>query len=281
MPDQFSKCTLKSMALTEVQHTLFFPLLGRAAAAHRWPKLFPDPWAEQAAEIVAQEGTPAKHIGDFPELVYGIRHRLMIDEIKTYLRTHPGAAVVNLGCGLDQLEPDLADTNHGTIYNLDFPEVIEMRNRWVPPGASVDLAYSATDHRWLEQVDAENGVITIAAGVMYYLTVSDAAELIDAMAQAFPRGRFVYDAESPTTTRMSERKIAKAGQVAAIMPFKVKDPFSAQYWSRSINDISICFNFLDYLPASERKQLPRSLRFGMKAFEIIKGMYIVRLNFKP
>ena len=267
------------MSLTEVQHTLFFPLMGRAQAATRWPQLFPDPWAHQATEIALKEGTPAKHIGTLPELIYGIRHHLTIAEIKQYLKDHPQAAVVNIGCGLDQLETDLADTPHGTIYNLDFPEVIEMRDRWITTTDSVNLAYSVTDHQWLTQVDSSHGVIVVAAGVMYYLTIREASALVDAMAHAFPQGRFVYDAESPLVTRMSEKQIAKSGNVAAKMPFKVKDPFSAQYWSQKVKDINIDFNFLNYLTTAERKTLPRSLRFGMKFFEAIKGMYVVRLDF--
>lgn len=271
------------MSLTEVQHTLFFPLMGRAQAASRWPELFPDPWAHQANEIALKEGTPAQHIGTFPELVYGVRHRLTIEEIIRYLRAHPGAAVVNIGCGLDQLEIDLANTGYGTIYNLDFPEVIEMRERWVPETGpnSINLAYSATDHEWLTKIDSTHGVIVVAAGVMYYLTVSDAAALVDAMAQTFPGGRFVYDAESPRVTAMSEKQIAKEGNVAAQMPYRVKDPYSVQYWSRNISGVDIEFNFLNYLSPEERKQLPRSLRFGMKFFELIKGMYITRIDFKP
>ena len=39
------------MNMNDVQQTLFFPLMGRADAARRWPDLFPDPWAEHAMGI--------------------------------------------------------------------------------------------------------------------------------------------------------------------------------------------------------------------------------------
>ena len=199
-----------------VSHTLFFPLFGRASAARRWPELFSDPWAEQAVTIAETEGTPAQELGAFPTTVYGLRHLITVVEATRYLKTHPGAAVVNIGCGLDSLAQDLQGFDC-TIYNLDFPDVIEMRGRWVPHHSNeVDLPYSVTDHEWMDQVDAENGMIALAPGVMYYIEISDARELIDAMAKKFPGGRFTYDAESAKITRFSEKQIAKKGTPVAM-----------------------------------------------------------------
>ncbi len=106
--------------MEDVSQTLFYPLLGRAKAASQWPDLFPDPWATQAAHIAATEKTPAQPLGTFPTLCYGLRHLFTVREITQYLDTHPGAAVVNIGCGLDVLSEDLAGYDC-TIYNLDFP----------------------------------------------------------------------------------------------------------------------------------------------------------------
>ena len=87
--------------MDNVSQTLFYPLFGRAQASDRWPELFPDPWAHKAMEIAAQEGTTAQPMDGFPELVYGLRHMILVQEARAYLETHPGAAVVNIGCGLD------------------------------------------------------------------------------------------------------------------------------------------------------------------------------------
>ncbi|WP_293770178.1 class I SAM-dependent methyltransferase [uncultured Corynebacterium sp.] len=266
------------MALTSTQETLFFPLLGRAAAAQRWPRLFSDRWAQQAADIAAAEGTTARSLDTYSQTVYGLRHVAIVAEIKDYLRDHPGAAVVNIGCGLDSLAADLAGTDHGTLYNLDFPEVLAVRSRWLPQDGSVDLPYSLTDVAWLDHVDGTQGMIAVATGVMYYIEVGDAAAIIDAMAQRFPAGRFIYDAESPMITRGSEKQIARAG-VTASMPFQVKDPFSVRFWSRSIADVDIEFNISHCLSPSARRELPLRARVLHKLMEKIRGMYLVRVSF--
>ena len=90
--------------MKEVSHTLFYPLLGRAQASHTWPHMFPDPWAFQAEKIAEQENTPAQPLNTFTALCYGLRHLFTIREITQYLDMHPGAAVVNIGCGLNDYE---------------------------------------------------------------------------------------------------------------------------------------------------------------------------------
>ena len=264
--------------MEDVSQTLFYPLLGRAKAASQWPDLFPDPWATQAAHIAAAEKTPAQPLGTFPTLCYGLRHLFTVREITQYLDTHPGAAVVNIGCGLDVLSEDLAGYDC-TIYNLDFPDVIELRHRWVPKADNeIDLPYSATNHEWLSKVDASRGVIALAGGVFFYFQVADVSSLIDAFGTAFPGGRMVYDAESPDATKRSERMLEKKGTPAE-MPFKVKDPYSPRKWSTTVTNVTVEFSFLNRLAPKLRSQLPMSYRLIFLMLKWNKGMYFVRVDF--
>lgn len=264
--------------MDNVSQTLFYPLFGRAQASDRWPELFPDPWAHKAMEIAAQEGTTAQPMDGFPELVYGLRHMILVQEARAYLETHPGAAVVNIGCGLDMLAEDLSG-HECTIYNLDFPDVIDMRHRWVPKADNeIDLPYSATDHEWLTKVSGEKGVIAVAPGVFYYLPIPEVAALVDAFGQAFPGGRLVYETESPMVMRGSEKQIARHGTPAS-MPFKVKDPYTPQDWSDAVRDYHVTFNFLDYLTDEQRKQIPSQYRILFGFFERIRGIYVVNMGF--
>ena len=54
-------------------------------------------------------------------------------EIRDYLNAHPNAAVVNLGCGLDNTGR-CCDNGKCKIYNLDFPDVITVRNKLLTAG---------------------------------------------------------------------------------------------------------------------------------------------------
>lgn len=266
------------MHMDTVSHTLFYPLFGRATASHNWPELFPDPWARQAEEIARAEGTTAQALGSFPAVVYGLRHLMTVTNAKRYLETHPGAAVVNIGCGLDSLTQDLAG-EACTIYNLDFPDVIELRHRWIPNGENeIDLPYSFTDHEWMNDVDASKGIIAMAPGVFYYIEVDEVRAAVQAMAERFPGGRLSYESESPLVMTASEKAIARTGTPCK-MPFRLKDPYTPRTWSNKISNVEVEFDFSNYLTPQQRLQLSRGHRFGFAMFKLIRGMYQVTIDF--
>lgn len=275
------------MTVSDVQSTLFFPLLGRAEATRRWPKVFPDPWAHRAEEIAREEKTTARSMGPGPASVYGLRHLITLSEIRRYLRAHPGAAIVNIGCGLDRPLPDLEGElgepgaeESSTIYNLDYPDVLRMRARWVEPSAhEVDLPYSATDLRWMDEVDGSRGMIAIAAGVFFYFETEGVRAVVTAMAERFPGGRLAYDSESPAIIRKSESTVRKNGVAEAPMPFKVSDPFIARSWSDRVQDVRVEFNFTHYLPKELRAELPLWVRAFFAVMQRVRGMYEVVVDF--
>ena len=218
----------------DVQETLFFPLLGRARAARTWPTCFQDPWSERVASraAAARPDTRDRDMGEMPAAIYALRHLAAVTEIRRYLSTHPTAAVVDLGCGLDRL---VGDVGHGgaTVYNLDFPEVLELRSTWMGSHERErDLPFSLTDHRWMDEVDASGGLVAVASGVFYFLRAARVAALVDAMARRFPGGRLVYDAESPELVAKSEQAVRDRGLDAVPTPFRVVDPYAPRSWSR-------------------------------------------------
>lgn len=75
-------------------------------------------------------------------------------EVKDYLASHPKAAVVNLGCGLDDTGRR-ADNGECRIYNLDFPDVINVRNELLPAGErETNIDCDLNDTAWFEKIDA-------------------------------------------------------------------------------------------------------------------------------
>ena len=69
----------------------------------------------------------------FGSLEVAMRQNDLAFEVRDYLRNHPKAAVVNLGCGLDGTGRS-CDNGSCNIYNLDFPDVIAVRNELLPAG---------------------------------------------------------------------------------------------------------------------------------------------------
>lgn len=63
----------------------------------------------------------------FGALEAAMRQSDMAQEIRDNLRLYPNAAVVNLDCGLDDTGR-MCDNGRCRILNLDFPNVIGLRN---------------------------------------------------------------------------------------------------------------------------------------------------------
>lgn len=263
----------------DVQETLFFPLLGRARAARTWPTCFQDPWSERVASraAAARPDTRDRDMGEMPAAIYALRHLAAVTEIRRYLSTHPTAAVVDLGCGLDRL---VGDVGHGgaTVYNLDFPEVLELRSTWMGSDERErDLPFSLTDHRWMDEVDASGGLVAVASGVFYFLRAARVAALVDAMARRFPGGRLVYDAESPELVAKSEQAVRDQGLRAAPMPFREPDPYAPRSWSEAVARVEVIFDLSSY--ASDPVALPQSVRDGFAAMKEGRALYEVVVDF--
>ena len=88
-------------------------------------------------------------------------------------RAHPKAAVVALAEGLQtsfwRLDAaGLADDV--TWYSIDLPPVIALRETLLPhDDRIVNIAQSALDRSWMDQVDATDGVFITAEGLFMYL----------------------------------------------------------------------------------------------------------------
>lgn len=187
--------------MDSVEETLLIPLYGRWLCTKRFPGLFQDAGAGELMERLDYdfpllEKRASSLMQSFGALEAAMRQSDMAWEIRDYLRLHPNAAVVNLGCGLDDTGR-MCDNGRCRIWNLDLPNVIGLRNRLLPERERErNLAVNLLDFRWMEEVemDPQAGVILFAAGVFYYFKAEEIKRLLVAMAERFPGGRLVFDA---------------------------------------------------------------------------------------
>ena len=90
-----------------VQETLIIPLYGRKLCAEVFPALYNDEGAKEICERLDYDFTGLDHQANstfwrFGALEVAMRQLDMQWEIRDYLKGHPLACVVNMGCGLDQ-----------------------------------------------------------------------------------------------------------------------------------------------------------------------------------
>ena len=111
-----------------VQETLIIPLFGRLVCSERFPALFSDPEAKRICDALDYDFAEKRRKMESPAGLFGAlevaqRQYDLRCEVEAYLKDHPRAAVVNLGCGLDDT---FSKCDNGLCrgYNIDFPDVI-------------------------------------------------------------------------------------------------------------------------------------------------------------
>lgn len=182
-----------------VQETLIIPLYARKMCSELYPNLYRDEAARRLVNAVdydfsALEKKSRNLMQRFGFLEVAMRQNDLAYEVRDYLKTHPTAAVVNLGCGLD-CTGRACDNGHCKIYNLDFPDVIAVRNQLLPAGErETNISCDLNDTAWFEKIDASGGAVFFASGVFYYFLKEQVRILVRAMADAFQGGE--TDAEN-------------------------------------------------------------------------------------
>ena len=134
-------------------------------------------------------------------------------EVRDYLKTHPNAAVVNLGCGLDSTGRS-CDNGSCKIYNLDFPDVIAVRNKLLPAGdREGNIPCDLNNAEWFSKIDASGGAVFFASGVFYYFLTEQVKALVQGMADAFSGGMLVFDAANRTAVKMIAKTWLKSAKI--------------------------------------------------------------------
>ena len=201
-----------------VQETLVIPMYGRKMCSELFGGLYRD---ETAIRLISEidydfsllEKKAESTVQQFGFLEVAMRQNDLAWEVRDYLKQHPKAAVVNLGCGLDATGRN-CDNGSCKIYNLDFPDVIEVRNQLLPAGEREEnIGCDLNDTSWFEKIDAKDGAVFYAAGVFYYFLKEQVKVLIGAMAKAFPGGRLVFDAAGKSAVKMMLKTWIKDAEI--------------------------------------------------------------------
>ena len=156
-----------------VQETLVLPLYSRKLCSELYPNLYQDETAVRLIDQIDYDFSEAEKnsrslMQRFGALEVAMRQCDLAWEVQAYLKTHPCAAVVNLGCGLDNTGR-ACDNGSCKIYNLDFPDVIAVRNKLLPAGErEQNISCDLKDPAWFDRIDATGGAVFFASGVFYY-----------------------------------------------------------------------------------------------------------------
>ena len=267
-----------------VQETLILPLYSRKLCSELYPNLYRDETAVRLIDQIDYDFSVAEKnsrslMQRFGALEVAMRQCDLAWEVRDYLKTHPCAAVVNLGCGLDNTGR-ACDNGRCKIYNLDFPDVIALRQQLLPAGErEQNIPCDLKDPAWFDKIDASGGAVFFASGVFYYFLTQQVRELVQGMADAFPGGVLVFDAANRTAVKMIAKtwlKTAKIKDVGAY--FAVSDAKSELSTWDSRLQVSSRGYMLGYSDLKD-PSVNGFFRFLAKVGDGMMKMQIVKIRF--
>jgi O-methyltransferase involved in polyketide biosynthesis len=190
-------------ALPKISKTLLLPLCFRAAETACEPRpLIRDEWAVRLIRRIDYD-FDALAVHHFTHLATILRVREFDRRVRRFLHEHPGATVVNLGCGLGTRFFRVDD---GTVswFELDLPEVVALRRRLLPePPRTRCLAADALNAAWMGHVPNCGPLLFLAEGLLPYWEESQVGRLVRELRDCFPGSDLLFDAVTPVQAWLS------------------------------------------------------------------------------
>jgi O-methyltransferase involved in polyketide biosynthesis len=215
----------EKITLTKEQETLLIPLYSKAQDN----PILNDEKARQILEGVQYDFRRLK-IPKKTEVTLRIRAKQLDNYTREFVAAHPDALILHLGCGLDSrcLRVPRGET---LWYDLDLPEVIELRRKFYPETETYRMiASSAADLAWIDPISAEGRpVFVVAEGLLMYLHEDQVRSLILCLHRKFPGCHLVFDAFSKMTADRikAHPSIQKTG---AAVYWGIDDPHEIERW---------------------------------------------------
>lgn len=149
-----------------------------------------------------------------------------------YLRRNPEAVVLHLGCGLDSRAFRLDVPRGVSWFDVDVPEVIDLRRRLYDayPGYTM-IGSSVTEAGWLDQIPTDRPALIVAEGLLMYLTEAELRDLLKRLTDRFGTGELLADLLSPWGPRFSNSPMLAKFSTSGITKWGTRDGHELPEWN--------------------------------------------------
>jgi len=137
-----------------------------------------------------------------------LRARRFDSYCRDFLEKNPDGVIVELGCGLSTRFPRI-DNGTLTWYDLDFPEVIDIKQRFFEEtGRYHFIRSSVLDFTWMNHLRSlTKKILFIAEGLLMYLYEDDVRNLMVTLQKNFPGCELAGEVTNAYIVKMLQRKI--------------------------------------------------------------------------
>ncbi len=191
------------------------PILGDTAAAEAVDRIEYD-WARMRRAM-----RPGSN-----QYLVTMRATQLDDWSTDFVRRHPNAVVLHLGCGMDTRAFRLHQPDTVQWFDIDQPDVIVLRRKLYDDRDGYRMiGSSVTDEAWLDAIPTDRPVLMVAEGLVMYLTEPEVRMLLQRLTDRFGSGELVFDTVSPMGPRLS--KVLTKG----ITKWGIRDVREIEQWN--------------------------------------------------
>jgi O-methyltransferase involved in polyketide biosynthesis len=251
----------EKITLTGAPATMLATLYGRALDGRSPHSVLNDSAAADAVARIDYDFSKTRMTGTRATSV-AIRAKVLDTWASQFLVEHPSATVLHLGCGLDSRVRRLNPPPSVRWFDVDLPEVMQLRSRLLPrpSGDYHPISSSVTDAEWLSSVPDDRPTVAVFEGLSMYLTQEQGHHLIQWITSRFPSGQLLFDVYG--TLGIKLQKLVPAVQNAgATLHWGVDDPLEIEALHQGLR----CLNALRSTELPDLDELPLSGRISVAA----------------
>ncbi|WP_067795638.1 class I SAM-dependent methyltransferase [Nocardia beijingensis] len=217
--------------LNPIQETLLLTLRARAVDATTRTPILGDTHQAELADRIDYDYTKLKLK---PSLICGtaLRGKKLDEAVRAFTATHRNAVVLDLGCGLDTRMLRCDPSADVDWYDIDYPEVIELRAQLLPHSSHL-LGVDLTQPGWTEQLPADRPAMIVAEGLLPFLPGDTFHTLIREATTHFPAGELALNGYTRFAAwAMKYHPSIKALGISAAQGFD--DPHEPETWGAGL-----------------------------------------------
>ncbi|MBN1294797.1 MAG: class I SAM-dependent methyltransferase [Candidatus Latescibacteria bacterium] len=263
--------------LGNVQKTLLLPLWGRAIESRKDSPFLIDKKAMEIVEKLEYDfDGMGKDLHELTKAAWVIRCLQADAVIWKFIGKYPSSSIVNIGCGLDTT---FSRIDNGQIlwYDLDLPDVIELRQKLIPNGdRQKALPFSLFDYdKWLYEIKRNNNVFLLSLGVLYYFDEDRVKEFFQKMAVTFPGAEMFFDVSSPFGVKVANKLVIKNSGMdeSSFLKWGCKDARIIASWHDRIEIVKV-------YPFFVGRKYPIKSTFKAFLSDALRVQYLCHARFK-
>lgn len=191
--------------LKEEKETLLITLCAKALDHRSKNSILNDRIAD---EIIRKLNIDIEKYKGFGSDIIVVRAKQFDEWIKNFLATNKKAIVVYLGCGLDTRVLRINPSTDINWFDVDYPEVIELRKEFFTEREGYKLiASSITESNWINEIPNDKPALIIAEGVLEYLTQDEVRILLSTLTNHFNHGQIMFDVMNSFAIKSGKEKL--------------------------------------------------------------------------